>query len=99
MFLSISQFAVASDLDNSVREAFVHRAHRVESAPGFIRMEVANPTQDAKSFWLLTWWDKAESFDSWHRSHEFKASHSAIPKGLKLDPTRTSLLRLNVFAQ
>ena len=54
MFLSISRFSVANDLDDAVRAAFVQRAHQVDAAPGFIRMEVANASDDAKAFWLLT---------------------------------------------
>ena len=55
MFLALSCFAVLNDLDDSVREAFRQRPHRVDKVPGFIRMEVANPCDDVKEFWLLTW--------------------------------------------
>ena len=41
-----------------------NRPHQVDSAPGFIRMEVANPGGDPKEFWLLTWWRDAASFDA-----------------------------------
>jgi heme-degrading monooxygenase HmoA len=99
MFLSISQFTVANALDDEVRKAFLHRPHHVEKAPGFIRMEVANLSLDSKVFWLMTWWDTAESFENWHSSHAFKASHAGIPKGLKLDPKQTALIQLEVFAQ
>ena len=98
IFLSISRFVVANQLDEAVREAFCARPHLVDEAPGFIRMEVANPQGKAKEFWLLTWWQDEASFDAWHRSHAYHASHSAIPKGLKLDPAGTEMLRLQVFA-
>jgi heme-degrading monooxygenase HmoA len=98
MFLSISRFAVANALDDVVREAFLGRPHLVDSAPGFIRMEVANPCDDAKEFWLLTWWQDEESFSSWHHSHAYHASHAGIPKGLKLDPECTAMLRFDVVA-
>ena len=98
MFLSISRFAVANTLDDAVRNAFLARPHLVDAAPGFIRMEVANPCADAKEFWLLTWWQDEGSFDTWHRSHAYHASHAAIPKGLKLAPGRTEMTRLQVFA-
>lgn len=98
MFLSISRFAVANALDNAVRGAFQERPHLVDSAPGFIRMEVANPCGDDKEFWLLTWWEDAASFDLWHHSHAYHDSHRHIPKGLKLERGRTEMLRLQVFA-
>lgn len=99
MFLAISRFSVANDLDEQVREAFRQRPHHVDSAPGFIRMEVANPADDENEFWLLTWWRREEDFHSWHRSHAFRASHSGMPKGLKLDPARTRMMYFKVVAQ
>lgn len=99
MFLSVSRFTVANDLDEAVREAFRNRPHQVDSAPGFIRMEVANPGTDPKDFWLLTWWRDAASFDAWHRSHAYRESHAGMPKGLKLDPARTEMIHLEVFAE
>jgi heme-degrading monooxygenase HmoA len=99
MFLAVSRFAVANHLDDEVRDAFLERPHLVDKAPGFIRMEVANPCDDAKEFWLLTWWRDEESFSAWHRSHAYHASHAGIPKGLKLQPARTEIMRLKVFAK
>ena len=98
MFLSISRFAVANEFDEAVRTAFLDRPHLVDSAPGFIRMEVANLCADDKEFWLLTWWEDADSFDAWHHSHAYHDSHRHIPKGLKLARGRTEMLRLQVVA-
>lgn len=98
MFLSVSRFAVANGLDDAVRTAFRERPHLVESAPGFIRMEVANPCEDDKEFWLLTWWQDEASFNAWHHSHAYHASLAGIPKGLKLDPERTVMMRFDVVA-
>ena len=39
----------------------------------------------------MTWWADEQSYRRWHHGHTFKASHSGIPKGLKLDPKRTKL--------
>lgn len=99
MFLSVSRFTVANDLDEAVRDAFRNRPHMVDSAPGFIRMEVANSSDNPKDFWLLTWWQDDDSFNAWHRSHAYQESHRDIPKGLKLDPSQTSLIGLKVFAE
>ena len=96
--MSISRFAVKNEFDEAVRHAFLDRPHLVDSAPGFIRMEVANPCADAKEFWLLTWWENAASFDAWHHSHAYRDSHRHIPKGLKLARGRTEMLRLQVIA-
>lgn len=99
MFLAISRFNVSNDLDESVREAFRQRPHRVDDASGFIRMEVANPCDNPKEFWLLTWWRDAASFHAWHKSHAYRGSHTGIPKGLKLDPEATRIMHFDVVAQ
>jgi len=98
MFLAISRFAVANEMSEEVRCAFLARPHHVDVAPGFVRMEVANPTHDSNEFWLLTWWRNEQDFQTWHRSHAYRDSHSGIPKGLKLDPSRTSMTYLDVVA-
>lgn len=99
MFLAISRFSVANETDAAVREAFRARPHKVDEAPGFVRMAVASPTDDPKEFWLLTYWRDEASFDAWHRSHAFHDAHHGMPRGLKLDPAATRLLRLAVIAE
>lgn len=99
MHLVISRFSVRNDLDEDVRAAFRRRPHRVDDAPGFLRMEVANPEDNPKEFWLLTWWRDAASFQAWHRSHAYHDSHEGVPKGLKLDPAATRIMHFEVIAQ
>lgn len=90
-FLTLSKFRVANGMSAEVRRAFVGRPHLVDSAPGFLRMEVVSPIDDPDEFWLLTWWTDQRSFESWHRSHMYRESHQGIPKGLKLDPSATEI--------
>jgi len=90
-YVSISRFRVANGMESEVAEAFRERPHKVESAPGFIRMDVLSPSEDAAEFWLVTYWADEESFRVWHRSHEYRDSHAYIPKGLKLDAAATQL--------
>lgn len=99
MFLAISRFAVANGMGKEVRDAFHFRPHLVDSAKGFIRMEVANPTENEQEFWLLTWWQEEQNFREWHHGHTYRDSHAGIPKGLKLDPKRTKITHLKVIAQ
>lgn len=99
MFLAISRFAVANAMGEEVRQAFCFRPHLVDSAPGFIRMEVANPAGNDQEFWLMTWWREEQDFQAWHRSHAYRDSHVGMPKGLKLDPERTTMMYFQVVAQ
>lgn len=98
MHLAISRFTVANGMQEQVRQAFAERPHLVDESPGFLRMEVARPTGDDSEFWLMTWWTDKESFQSWHHGHSYRESHKGIPKGLRPDPKRTSMVHLDVVA-
>jgi heme-degrading monooxygenase HmoA len=90
-YVSISRFRVRNGMEGDVAEAFRARPHLVDDAPGFVRMEVLSPAEDAAEFWLVTYWSDEESFRAWHHGHAFRESHAHIPKGLKLDPSATEL--------
>lgn len=99
MFLAVSRFVITNEMSDEVRAAFLQRPHCVDDAPGFIRMEVANPTGDRNEFWLLTWWRTESDFQNWHKSPAYRHSHQNIPKGLKLEPTQTQMMYFQVVAQ
>jgi heme-degrading monooxygenase HmoA len=83
VFVACSQFKVLAGAEQVV-EAFRRRPHAVDSAPGFIRMEVTSPLDDPNEFRLATYWTDEQSFRSWYKSHAFKESHRLIPRGLRL---------------
>jgi heme-degrading monooxygenase HmoA len=99
MYLALSRFTIANDLVDEVRKAFRERPHRVDDAHGFIRMEVVSPLDQPHEFWLLTYWQTADDFKSWHRSHAYHDSHHHIPKGLKLVPKSTEIRIFEVLAE
>lgn len=74
-----------------VKQAFLERPHLVDSAPGFIRLDVISPTEKPEEIWLLTYWRDRESFTTWHKSHLYHESHKGIPRGLKLVPSETEI--------
>ena len=83
-FVALSRFVVAGGMGDEVKRAFGERPHLVDSAPGYVRMDVISPLDRPEEIWLITYWRDAESFRVWHRSHEYHESHRRIPKGLKL---------------
>lgn len=99
MFVALSRFVVRNNMDDDVRAAFQERPHLVDSAPGFIRMEVLSPQERPEEFWLMTWWEDEASFDSWHKSHAYKDAHAGMPRGLKLVPGEQRIYRLERVAQ
>ncbi len=86
MFMALSKFAVANNMEDDVKLAFKQRPHAVDTAPGFVRLEVLSPEDDPKEIWLLTYWKDRDSFETWHKSHAYRQAHAGIPKGLKLVP-------------
>ena len=98
MIVAISKFVVSNGMEREVAEAFANRPHKVDSAPGFVRMEVLSPEENPAEFWLVTYWERAEDFDHWHKNHRHD-SHEFIPKGLKLDPKGTELRVLERIAE
>ena len=91
LFVAISKFAVANGMTAEVKQAFVERPHLVDSAEGFVRMDVLSPKDSPDEIWLMTFWKDEASFKAWHKSHMYRDSHKGIPKGLKLDPKATEI--------
>lgn len=98
VFVVISRFRVANGLTPEVRDAFAQRPHLVDSAPGFLGMEVLSPTADRDEFWLLTRWTSEQNYRDWHHGHDYRQSHRGIPAGLKLDASRTLIMTFTSFA-
>ena len=92
MFVALSKFVVANDMSTAVKQAFRDRPHAVESASGFVRLDVLSPEENLNEIWLITYWSTRKNFEEWHKSHLYRESHSGIPKGLKLVPKGTSLI-------
>jgi heme oxygenase (mycobilin-producing) len=90
-FVALSRFVIKNEMQLEVREAFLKRPHLVDEAPGFVRMEVLSPQENAHEIWLMTFWTNEESFREWHHSHLYRESHKGIPKGLKLVPKSVEL--------
>ena len=91
MFVALSRFVVANGMDEEVKQAFENRPHLVDSAPGFVRLDVITPVDNGAEIWLITYWQDETSYRTWHRGHSYHVSHRGIPKGLKLVPNTAEL--------
>jgi len=98
-FVALSKFVVANGMMAEVKAAFRERPHLVDGAPGFQRLEVMIPRDNPDELWLVTYWDREESYRVWHRGHDYHAAHKGIPKGLKLDARGTSLRLFDVVCR
>ncbi len=94
MFVVLSRFTVNEEgaaTSAMVKAAFQARPHGVEDAPAFVRLDVLSPLEQPNEIWLLTYWADEAGFQSWYRSHQYQASHTSIPHGLKLQNGLTNL--------
>lgn len=98
MLVALSRFTIANGMADQVRVAFRDRPHLVDSASGFLGMEVMSPVGNPAEIWLVTRWSDEESYRNWHRSHEYHQSHKGIPKGLKLVPRSAEIRLFEVFS-
>lgn len=99
MFVALSRFTIRNGMSAEVRAAFVARPHLVDSAAGFLGMQVMSPVEDPAEIWLVTRWVDADSYHTWHKSHAYHESHSGIPKGLKLVPRSAEVRFFELFAE
>ena len=49
-------------IGSEVKRAFAERPHLVDTAVGFIRLDVISPTDNLNEIWLLTYWPNEDSF-------------------------------------
>lgn len=99
MFVGFSRFRVANGMEEEVRTAFLARPHLVDQAEGFLRMVVLQGDNEPDEFVLVTFWRDAECFDRWFKSDAHRASHSGIPKGLRIVPGSVEVKRLQVITE
>ncbi len=43
MFVALSRFTIANDMTDEVQSAFLDRPHLVDTAPGYLGIEVMSP--------------------------------------------------------
>jgi heme-degrading monooxygenase HmoA len=91
MITVISRFKVANGKSEEVDRAFREGPRLVESAPGFRGTSVLRDTNDPSIFYLYTKRESVDCYRTWHSSPAHDASHSGIPKGLKLDASFTQI--------
>lgn len=98
MFVAMSRFRVRAGQEEMVREAFRRRPGHVDTHPGFIRMEVLSPEHQSNEIWLITFWQDRASFEAWHE-HHLTESHSAMPRGLKIERGSRALEFLELITE
>jgi heme-degrading monooxygenase HmoA len=91
MFVCISRFCLVEGDPAAVAQALKNRPREVDQVAGFRSMWAGQNSADPHEFVVEVRFVDVQSFDAWHRSPAFRLAHSAIPPGIKLDPSRTRL--------
>jgi two-component system, NtrC family, sensor kinase len=97
MVLVISRFRIANGTEDAVEIAFLNRPRLVDTADGFLGIEVCRDASDRSMFRLLTYWRDTDSFRAWHGSEAHHESHQLIPKGIKLDSRFTEISTMELI--
>lgn len=76
MFVVMNRVAVSPDWGQAFEERFQRRAGQIEKNPGFIRMEILRPEEEASPYVVVTVWESRGAFERWVGSADFKAAHA-----------------------
>ena len=80
-YVSVSHLHVEEERAPELVAAFRRRAHLVDDAPGFERIEVWQGHEPGEIL-MVSWWRDRASFTEYMRSAEHKQSHDRIPQDL-----------------
>lgn len=83
MYVSMSRLRVAHDRSDDLIAAFRRRAHLVDSAPGFIDLEVWRSDRDPDEVLMVSRWRDRAAFTAYMRSAEHRVSHDRIDPSLQ----------------
>lgn len=81
-YVSVSHLRIAEDEAAGLIHAFRQRAHLVDSAAGFQRLEVWQGSEPGEIL-MVSWWTDRECFKAYMRSAEHRISHDRIPADLR----------------
>jgi heme oxygenase (mycobilin-producing) len=83
LYVSVSRLRIDPRLAQDLLGAFRSRAHLVDSAEGFVDLQVWQAERDAGEVWMVSRWRDRECFRSYMRSESHAISHARIPGQLK----------------
>jgi len=74
-FVAINFIACDPEYRDRFETLFKSRAHAIERAPGFLHMEVLQPTREGGDHLVVSHWTDQAAFDHWRTSPEFAEGH------------------------
>src|SRR3954469_13475068 len=92
MYVSMSRPRVEAAGSDALVAAFRRRAHLVDSAPGFLGLEVWRSDRDPGEVLMVSRWRDRAAFTAYMRSAEHRTSHERI------EPSLQAAIRLDRLA-
>jgi heme oxygenase (mycobilin-producing) len=89
MYVSMSRLRVDADQSDALVAAFRRRAHLVDSAEGFIDLQVWRSDRNPEEVLMVSRWRDRAAFTAYMRSAEHQISHERI------DPALQAAIRLD----
>lgn len=83
MYISMSRLRLPAPQVPELLEAFRDRAGLVDSADGFLDLEVWHSDRDAGEVIMVSRWQTREAFTQYMKSADHKTSHARISPALK----------------
>lgn len=83
MYVSVSRLRVAASESDALVAAFRRRARLVESAPGFLDLQVWRSDRDPEEVLMVSRWRDRAAFTAYMRSPAHRVSHDRIDSSLK----------------
>lgn len=88
MIVAISKLTVTNGNADALATQYQQRSHFVETAEGFISMEVLRHVDNPCEFLVYTRWQTRAHFDAYYKALAFRQAHqkiASIPGGIKVD--------------
>lgn len=88
MYISMSRLRLPEEDVAELLDAFDNRAHLVDSAEGFVGLEVWHSDRDPGEVIMVSRWSTKAAFTMYMKSEDHRASHGRIA------PTLNSVIKL-----
>lgn len=96
-YISVSHLRIADESAPALLAAFAKRAHLVEEADGFERLEVWQGSSDPGEVVMVSWWRDRAAFTQYMKSDAHAVSHNRIPTALQEEITLERLEHLQGY--
>ena len=97
VYVSMSRLRVAPGRAEELVRAFRRRAHLVDEAPGFVKLEVWRNDRDAGELVMVSHWTNRESFKAYMKSEAHRRSHYRIDPELDAEIKLEALEHMHTF--